>query len=191
MILLTLSNKSLNTASACGIQCVHSPKNVRLRATAWSASFHKTNTLSASQARGWHGLLGQSLHPWQKFLQIRSAHTNELFERFVISAHQLHSARLYRTSALHFSLLRPSGKVDAKRDLHLPGACRAAATPLALDLAPRGSARPGRRQDHFRYTEGCQGPLPPPHCKLMRDRLEASIRRPLWRFGVARATAMT
>ena len=37
--------------------------------------------------------------------------------------------------------------------MSLPGACRAAATPLALDLALNGSARPGRRQDHFRYAE--------------------------------------
>ena len=85
---------------------------------------------------------------------------------------------------------RDKSDKDDKRDMNLPGACRAAAMPLALDLAPRGSARPGRRQGHFRYAEGCQGPLPPPHCKLMRDLLEASIRRPLWRFGVARATAM-
>ena len=39
-------------------------------------------------------------------------------------------------------------------------------------------------------AEGWQWPLAPSHCKLMRDLLEAPIRRPLWRFGVARATAM-
>ena len=84
-----------------------------------------------------------------------------------------------------------SGEVEPKRGAALPGACSAAAMPLALILAPRGSARPGPRQGLFRYSEGCHGPLPSCHCKLMRCLLEASIRRPLWRFGVAWATAMT
>ena len=139
--------------------------------------------------------MANSLTPMIGFLHIRgrrgSCEVHFLRWRRATPVYSLQSALSLTRKQLQVpSHAGDSRKVDAKRDMNLPGACRAAAMPLPLDLAPRGSARPGRRQGHFRYAEGCQGPLPPPHCKLMRDRLEDSIRRPLWRFGVARATAM-
>ena len=90
--------------------------------------------------------MANSLTPMIGFLHIRgrrgSCEVHFLRWRRATPVYSLQSALSPTGTQLQVpSHAGDSGKGDAKSDMNLPGACRAAATPLALDLAPRGSAR--------------------------------------------------